>query len=114
MNNEETIAIDEQDRTLAALAHLSGLAGYIIPFGGLIVPVIRRVETMSLDDIGAAVADLKEATRNRTVAPQDMIDYTFTVSNFGMLAGRYATPLMVPPTVAILGTGRRACRNWIR
>jgi pyruvate dehydrogenase E2 component (dihydrolipoamide acetyltransferase) len=73
---------------------------------GLIVPVIRNVEAMSLGDIRAAVEDLKEATQKRTVAPQDMVNYTFTLSNFGMMAGRYATPLMVPPTVGILGTGK--------
>lgn len=73
---------------------------------GLIVPVIRNVEAMSIDDIRAAVKHLKQATRNRTIAPQDMVNYTFTLSNFGMMAGRYATPLMVPPTVGILGTGK--------
>jgi len=73
---------------------------------GLIVPVIRNVEEMNLDDIRAAVAKVKQATINRSVAPQDMVNYTITLSNFGMLAGRYATPLMVPPTVAILGTGK--------
>lgn len=73
---------------------------------GLIVPVIRNVEAMSVEQIRAAVADLKKATLARTVAPQDMVNYTITLSNFGMLAGRYATPLMVPPTVAILGIGK--------
>lgn len=73
---------------------------------GLIVPVIRNVEQMDLDRIRAAVGRVKEATQNRTVAPEDMLNYTITLSNFGMLAGRYATPLMVPPTVAILGTGK--------
>jgi 2-oxoisovalerate dehydrogenase E2 component (dihydrolipoyl transacylase) len=73
---------------------------------GLIVPVIRGVERLSLDEIRSAVAEMKQATIDRTVAPQDMVNYTITVSNFGMLAGRYATPLMVPPTVAILGTGK--------
>ena len=73
---------------------------------GLIVPVIRNVEAMSIGDIRTAVEDLKQATRKRTVAPQDMVNYTFTLSNFGMMAGRYATPLMVPPTVGILGTGK--------
>ncbi len=73
---------------------------------GLIVPVIRNVEQKSLEEIREAVGKLKEATRSRTVAPQDMLNYTITVSNFGMMAGRYATPLMVPPTVAILGTGK--------
>jgi len=61
---------------------------------------------MSLDEIRAAVAKVKQATIDRSVAPQDMVNYTITLSNFGMLAGRYATPLMVPPTVAILGTGK--------
>ena len=73
---------------------------------GLIVPVIRNVEAMSIGDIRAAVADLKQATRKRTISPQDMVNYTFTLSNFGTMAGRYATPLMVPPTVGILGTGK--------
>jgi pyruvate dehydrogenase E2 component (dihydrolipoamide acetyltransferase) len=73
---------------------------------GLIVPVIRGVERLGLDEIRTAVARVKEATLNRTVAPQDMVNYTITLSNFGMLAGRYATPLLVPPTVAIAGTGK--------
>lgn len=73
---------------------------------GLIVPVIRNVESMDLDEIRAAVASVKDATLNRSVAPEDMLNYTITLSNFGMLAGRYATPIMVPPTVAIIGTGK--------
>jgi pyruvate dehydrogenase E2 component (dihydrolipoamide acetyltransferase) len=73
---------------------------------GLIVPVIRGVERMALDEVRAAVAQIKEATLDRTVAREDMVNYTITLSNFGMLAGRYATPLMVPPTVAIVGTGK--------
>jgi len=73
---------------------------------GLIVPVIRNLEEKSLDEMRAAVAALKQATLSRTVSPQDMVNYTITLSNFGMLAGRYATPLMVPPTVAILGMGK--------
>ena len=73
---------------------------------GLIVPVIRNVEEKSSDEIRAAVANIKQATLDRTVSPQDMVNYTITLSNFGMLAGRYATPLMVTPTVAILGSGK--------
>jgi pyruvate dehydrogenase E2 component (dihydrolipoamide acetyltransferase) len=73
---------------------------------GLIVPVIRGVERMQVDEIRSAVAKMKEATLSRAVAREDMVNYTITLSNFGMLAGRYATPLMVPPTVAIVGTGK--------
>lgn len=73
---------------------------------GLIVPVIRNVEGLGLDDIRAAVAAIKQATRDRTIQPADMVNYTITLSNFGTLAGRYATPIMVPPTVAIVGSGK--------
>ena len=73
---------------------------------GLIVPVIRNLEEKSLDEMREAIAEVKQATLSRTVSPQDMVNYTITLSNFGMLAGRYATPLMVPPTVAILGMGK--------
>lgn len=73
---------------------------------GLIVPVLRNVECKGLDEIRAAVAAIKNATQARTVSPQDMVNYTITLSNFGTLAGRYATPIMVPPTVAIVGSGK--------
>ncbi len=73
---------------------------------GLIVPVVRNVESKGLDEIRAAVAAIKHATRDRSVAPSDMVNYTITLSNFGTLAGRYATPIMVPPTVAIVGSGK--------
>jgi pyruvate dehydrogenase E2 component (dihydrolipoamide acetyltransferase) len=40
------------------------------------------------------------------VAVEELRDFTFMLSNFGTMAGRYATPVVVPPAVAILGTGR--------
>ena len=72
---------------------------------GLIVPVVRGVHHKSDAELREDVNAIKTATRNRTVAPADMRDFTITLSNFGTMAGRYATPLVVPPTVAILGTG---------
>ncbi|MGD8636603.1 MAG: 2-oxo acid dehydrogenase subunit E2, partial [Gammaproteobacteria bacterium] len=56
-------------------------------------------------DLRKDLDSLKERTRTRTVAPEEMKDFTFTLSNFGMMAGRYATPVVVPPTIAILGSG---------
>lgn len=73
---------------------------------GLIVPVLRDVGNRSAAQLREALNDLKVRTRSRTVTPEEMRDYTFTLSNFGTMAGRYATPLVVPPTVAILGAGR--------
>ena len=72
---------------------------------GLIVPVIRNVEQTTAEQIRGDLNQIKQKTMDRTVAPEEMKDFTFTLSNFGMMAGRYATPVVVPPTIAILGTG---------
>jgi 2-oxoisovalerate dehydrogenase E2 component (dihydrolipoyl transacylase) len=72
---------------------------------GLIVPVVRDVGQKSLQELRADLNAIKKATRERSVKPEDMRDFTITLSNFGMMAGRYATPVVVPPTIAILGAG---------
>ena len=72
----------------------------------LFVPVIRNADQLNLIELRAEVKRLKEAVRNRALAPEEFRDYTITLSNFGTIAGHYATPLVVPPTVAILGTGK--------
>lgn len=72
---------------------------------GLIVPIIRRVDEKDGSALRVELNRIKEATRNRTVSPEQMKNATITLSNFGMMAGRYATPVVVPPQVAILGTG---------
>jgi pyruvate dehydrogenase E2 component (dihydrolipoamide acetyltransferase) len=73
---------------------------------GLIVPVIRDVGNRTTAQLRAEIDRLKSAARDRTVTPEDLRDVTFMLSNFGMIAGRYATPIVVPPMVAILGSGR--------
>jgi len=73
---------------------------------GLIVPVIRDVGGRSTTELRQDIDRLKRAARDRTVTPDDLRDVTIMLSNFGMIAGRYATPIVVPPTVAILGSGR--------
>lgn len=73
---------------------------------GLLVPVIRDVGSRSATELRTEIDRLKRAARDRTVAPEDLRDVTIMLSNFGMIAGRYATPVVVPPTVAILGSGR--------
>jgi pyruvate dehydrogenase E2 component (dihydrolipoamide acetyltransferase) len=74
--------------------------------GGLIVPVLRDVGSQSAAQLRATLNELKVRVRDRTVTVEEMRDYTFTLSNFGTMAGRYATPLVTPPTVAILGVGK--------
>jgi 2-oxoisovalerate dehydrogenase E2 component (dihydrolipoyl transacylase) len=73
---------------------------------GLLVPVIRQVQKRTASQLREELERLKRAARERTVASEELRDFTFMLSNFGTLAGRYATPVVVPPAVAILGTGR--------
>jgi 2-oxoisovalerate dehydrogenase E2 component (dihydrolipoyl transacylase) len=73
---------------------------------GLLVPVVRDVARRTPSELRADVDRLKRGARDRTVAPEDLRDFTFMLSNFGMIAGRYATPVVVPPAVAILGAGK--------
>lgn len=72
---------------------------------GLFVPVLRDVANREPDNLRAGLEALKRDVRQRTIPPAEMRGYTFTLSNFGALGGRYASPIVVPPTVAILGAG---------
>jgi pyruvate dehydrogenase E2 component (dihydrolipoamide acetyltransferase) len=73
---------------------------------GLLVPVIRDVGSRDADALRAEVNRLKAGARDRSLPATDLRDFTFMLSNFGVMAGRYATPVVVPPAVAILGAGR--------
>lgn len=73
---------------------------------GLLVPVIKQVETQNKATLRQQIDSYKKAARERTLAPAEMQGATITLSNFGSITGRYATPIIVPPTVAILGAGR--------
>lgn len=73
---------------------------------GLLVPVIRDVGNRSADQLRAEVNRLKQGARDRSLPAADLRDFTFMLSNFGVMAGRYATPVVVPPAIAILGAGK--------
>jgi len=73
---------------------------------GLIAPVIRNIAGRPVAELRRDVDKLKRNTLERTVTPEELRNFTFMLSNFGMIAGRYATPVVVPPAVAILGSGR--------
>lgn len=73
---------------------------------GLFVPVLRNVGKRDAADLRAGLDRMRADVVARTIAPEEMRGNTITLSNFGMIAGRYAAPIVVPPTVAILGAGR--------
>ena len=73
---------------------------------GLFVPVLRDTGTREPAELRAEVDRLRAGVGARSLAPEELDGATITLSNFGMLAGRYGTPVVVPPQVAILGAGR--------
>jgi pyruvate dehydrogenase E2 component (dihydrolipoamide acetyltransferase) len=73
---------------------------------GLIVPVLRNIGTRPTAELRTDLERLKRGAHARELAVEELRNFTFMLSNFGTMAGRYATPVVVPPAVAILGTGR--------
>lgn len=73
---------------------------------GLFTPVVRDVANRDYDSLLSGLNQLKSDVKTRKVPVQEMRGYTITLSNFGMIAGRYAVPVVIPPTVAILAAGR--------
>ncbi|MBO3276321.1 dihydrolipoamide acetyltransferase family protein [Pseudomonas schmalbachii] len=72
---------------------------------GLFVPVLRNVGGRSAEDLKGGMARLRADVQSRSIPPQEMLGATLTLSNFGTLFGRYASPIVVPPQVAIIGAG---------
>jgi len=75
---------------------------------GLLVPVLRNCGERSPEDLRAGLEKLVADARARKVPPEELRGNTITLSNYGSIAGRYASPVVLPPTVAILGAGRIA------
>jgi pyruvate dehydrogenase E2 component (dihydrolipoamide acetyltransferase) len=75
---------------------------------GLLVPVLRDAQRISWEELPRRLDELAKQARERKLAPDRLRGATITLSNFGTLGGRYASPIVVPPSVAILGAGRMA------
>jgi pyruvate dehydrogenase E2 component (dihydrolipoamide acetyltransferase) len=73
---------------------------------GLMVPVIRDAATLGVLELSRAIAQLAKAARERTIPRDQLTGSTFTISNVGSYAGRFATPIINYPEVGILGVGR--------
>ena len=71
--------------------------------GGLVVPVMRDADFMSLADVEAAVRDLGLRARDNKLTIDDMTGGTFTVTNGGVFGSLLSTPILNPPQTGILG-----------
>ncbi|MBL4606802.1 MAG: 2-oxo acid dehydrogenase subunit E2 [Pseudomonadales bacterium] len=72
---------------------------------GLFVPVLRDIGNRSMENLREGLDRLRVDVKARTIPPSELINPSITLSNFGTTVGKYANPVVVPPTVCILGSG---------
>lgn len=73
---------------------------------GLFVPVIRDAQDQTPSALRETINRFKQTVTSRDIPAEELQGATITLSNFGKFAGRYASPIIVPPMVAILAVGR--------
>lgn len=73
---------------------------------GLFVPTMRNCESLTPEQIRGEMNVIKNQVKSRSIPPEAMKDYTIMLSNFGVYAGRYATPVITPPCVSIIAAGK--------
>ena len=79
---------------------------------GLLVPVLRHADRLTVLEIASELVRLAEAARERKLGLDELRGSTFTITNFGAVGGFFATPIINPGEAAILGLGRIAERPW--
>lgn len=81
---------------------------------GLIVPVIKRADDLSLAGLAKAANDLADRARNKQLKPDEVAGGTFTITNPGVYGGLFGTPIINQPQVAILGVGAIVKRPMVK
>ena len=81
---------------------------------GLVVPVIRNAEEMSVADIEKTIGDFGKRAKEGTLTMEDMKGGTFTISNGGVFGSLMSTPIINPPQSAVLGLHRIEDRPVVR
>lgn len=99
----ETITVHERVNIGIAVASAEGLS----------VPVISDADRRSLFDLAAEIRRLSDAVRNRSVAASELRGGTATISNYGSLGGRFASPIIRSPEVIIVGFGAIRARPFV-
>jgi 2-oxoisovalerate dehydrogenase E2 component (dihydrolipoyl transacylase) len=103
-------------------AHVDDETGTLATFGGvhvgiatqtpngLVVPVVRHAEALSLWELAARIAELAAAVRANQASPADLTGSTITITSLGALGGLVTTPVINKPEVAIVGVNKIAER----
>lgn len=72
---------------------------------GLLVPVVKDADDLTLKGLARAITDLAERARTRKLTPDELTGSTFTITNHGVSGSLFATPIINQPNVGILGVG---------
>jgi pyruvate dehydrogenase E2 component (dihydrolipoamide acetyltransferase) len=106
-------ALDEAAGEIVQRKHVHmGLA--TMTEAGLIVPVVRDADTLSVAELSKEIERLAEATRLGKATREDLSGSTFTITSLGQLGGVLAAPIINHPEVAILGVHKIAKRPAVR
>ena len=100
-------SLDGDDLVLKRYYHLGFAADTPL---GLVVPVIRDVDTKGILEIAGELTALSAKARDGKLSPEDMAGGTFTISSLGGIGGTGFTPIVNAPEVAILGVTRSAMK----
>jgi len=73
---------------------------------GLIVPVIKRADDLSISGLARSANDLADRARTKQLKPDEVTGGTFTITNPGVFGGLFGTPIINQPQLAILGVGK--------
>ena len=73
---------------------------------GLVVPVVRGVDKKNIYELSEELIDISQRARNKKLKPKEMTGGTFTISSLGGVGGKFFTPIINPPEVAILGVSK--------
>ncbi|MCP5104705.1 MAG: 2-oxo acid dehydrogenase subunit E2 [bacterium] len=94
----------ENDRMVLKKYYNIGIA--VDTEDGLVVPVIRDVDKLSVFQLSQKIIEVAERARERKLALDDFKDGTFTLTNYGSIGGTFGVPVINYPQAAILGVGR--------
>lgn len=73
---------------------------------GLIVPVIKNADKLSIQEIASSIIDLSKKAKSKKLLQKDLSGATFTISSLGPMGGTGFTPIINPPEVGIIGVSR--------
>ena len=78
---------------------------------GLVVPVIKDVDSKTIVDLSIELMDISDRAKSNKLKPKELSGGTFTISSLGGIGGKFFTPIINPPEVAILGISKSIWEN---